>query len=216
MIIPFILFQSFPIFFLQHSTIGIAAGQFLNSSDLLHLLDDLGSDSVHIGDTLGGKGLAHGHGGTFLRLELGSSDEASLLEFDEAVADVLASSLSNVLSAGSVVLLATVMFTETVDTDLLLHVDLVGDGGSAVVQPVAIIGGELSKASSLSVLGPLKVIINKTKRKHYWTRLLEGALTSCILILFPFLRCLAKASMKDLAGTSLTVFPCALMRARCC
>ena len=45
----------------------------------LQILDDLGGDSVHVSNTLGGKGFAHGDGGAFLRDEFGSADEASLL-----------------------------------------------------------------------------------------------------------------------------------------
>jgi hypothetical protein len=122
---------------------------------LFHLLDDLGGDSVHVGDALGGKGFAHGHRGTFLRLEFGSADEASALQLNEAVADVFTSGLSEVFSAGSVVLVATVVLTESVDTNLLSHVDLVSNGGGTVVKPVTVIGGELLEAASLSVLSPL-------------------------------------------------------------
>ena len=122
---------------------------------LLQLLDDLGGDSVHVSDALGGEGLAHGHRGAFLGFEFGSADEASLFQFDQAVADVLTSGLSEVFSAGSVVLVATVVLTESVDANLLSHVDLVGNGGGTVVKPVAVIGGELLEAGSLSVLSPL-------------------------------------------------------------
>ena len=122
---------------------------------LLQLLDDLGGDSVHVSDALGGKGLAHGHRGAFLGFEFGGADEASLFQFDQAVADVLTSGLSEVFSAGSVVLVATVVLTESVDANLLSHIDLVGNGGGTVVKPVAVIGGELLEAASLSVLSPL-------------------------------------------------------------
>lgn len=122
---------------------------------LLQLLDDLGGDSVHVSDALGGKGLAHGHRGAFLGFKFGSADEASLFQFDQAVADVLTSGLSEVFSAGSVVLVATVVLTESVDANLLSHIDLVGNGGGTVVKPVAVIGGELLEAGSLSVLSPL-------------------------------------------------------------
>jgi hypothetical protein len=60
-----------------------------------------------------------------------------------------------VFSAGSVVLVATVVLTESVDTNLLSHVDLVSNGGGTVVKPVTVIGGELLEAASLSVLSPL-------------------------------------------------------------
>jgi len=122
---------------------------------LLQLLDDLGGDSVHIGDTLGGQGLAHGYRCFFFGHEFGSSDEAGLFQLNQAIADVFASGFSGVFSAGSVVLFATVVLTKSVDTDLLSHVNLVGNRSSTVVKPVAVIGRELLEAGSLSVLSPL-------------------------------------------------------------
>ena len=115
----------------------------------------MGGDSVHVGDTLGSQGLAHGNRGLFLGHELGSSDEAGLFQLNQAVADVLASGHSGVFSAGAVVLLATVVLAKTVDSDLLSDVQLVGNRGGTVVKPVAVIGRELLEAGSLSVLSPL-------------------------------------------------------------
>ena len=92
--------------------------------------------------------------------ELGLADETGLLEFDKAVADVLTSGLGEVLGAGAHALVATVVLAEGVDTALLAHVELVGDGGGTDVQPVVIVGGELPSAGSLGVLGPLYIIIN--------------------------------------------------------
>lgn len=60
-------------------------------------------------------------------------------------------------SASTVVLISTVVFTETVDTDLMFHVNLVGNRGSAFVEPVTVIGGELFGATCLSILSPLKL-----------------------------------------------------------
>lgn len=122
---------------------------------LFQLLDDLGGDSVHVRDALGGEGLAHGDRFTVLGLPFDSADKASLFQLNEAVADVFTSGLSEVFSAGSVVLVATVVLTERVNTNLLSHVDLVSNGGCAVVKPVAVIGGELLEAASLRVLSPL-------------------------------------------------------------
>ena len=92
--------------------------------------------------------------------ELGLADETGLLEFDEAVADVLTSGLGEVLSAGSDSLVATVVLAEGVDTGSLAHVELVGNGGGTDVKPVIIVGSELASAGSLGVLGPLNIIIN--------------------------------------------------------
>jgi len=119
----------------------------------------LGSDSVHVHDSLLGESLAHGDGGAFIGLVLGLSDEASLLHLLEAVADVLASSLSRSELLGAAVSLATEVLTETVDASLLSHVELVADGGGAGEEPVVIEGGEFLVAGSLNGLGPLLNII---------------------------------------------------------
>lgn len=123
---------------------------------LLGLLEDEGSNAVHVGDTALGQGLAHGDGLTLLGLELAGADEAGLLELNEAVADVLASGLAVVLGLGAVALLATEVLAEAVDADLLADVELVGNGGGAVVEPVALVGRELVSAGGLDVLGPLQ------------------------------------------------------------
>jgi hypothetical protein len=124
---------------------------------LLELLDDLDGNAVHVGDALLSEGFAHGDGSSFLRLELGGADEASLLELNEAVADVLTSGHAGVLSAGAIALLLTVVLAEGVDTDLLAHVKLVGNGGSAVEEPVEVNWGELLEAGGLDVLSPLEL-----------------------------------------------------------
>ena len=120
---------------------------------MLLLVDDLLGNSVHVGGTLLGQGLAEANVGVFLVLE--TANETSGLELLKAVADVLASSLDGVLGAGAVSLGATVVLAEGVDTSLLAHVELVSDGGGAGVEPVVIIGGELSSAGGLGVFGPL-------------------------------------------------------------
>ena len=51
------------------------------------------------------------------------------------------------------------MLAETVDTDLLAHVELVRDRSSTDVEPVVIIWGKFLLASSLNELGPLLSII---------------------------------------------------------
>ena len=43
------------------------------------------------------------------------------------------------LSSGSSSLLASVVLSEGVDSDLASHVELVGDGGSSDVEPVLIV-----------------------------------------------------------------------------
>lgn len=130
-------------------------------SSLLGLLAEvLGGDSVHVHDSLLGEGLAHGDGGTLLSgLVLGLTNEASKLELVEAVADVLASSHSEVLSLGSSSGLGTVVLAEALNTDLLAHVELVADRGSAGVKPVVVKRGEFLVAGGLNGLGPLLNII---------------------------------------------------------
>ena len=59
------------------------------------------------------------------------------------------------LGVGAVSLVATIVLAKSVDSDLLSHVDLVGDGGGAVVKPVTVDGAELSSAGSLDVRSPL-------------------------------------------------------------
>jgi hypothetical protein len=126
----------------------------------LAVFDDGGSDSVHISDALLGEGLANDDLNIVVADVLGGANVAGGLELLEAVADVLTSGLGEVLGAGAHALVATVVLAEGVDTALLAHVELVGDGGGTDVQPVVIVGGELPSAGSLGVLGPLYIIIN--------------------------------------------------------
>ena len=118
---------------------------------------DLSSDSVHVGGSLLGKGLSIWNGSTVLGLEVHLADKLGLLELNEAVSDAFTSDESVILSAGSVSLLSTVVLSEGVDSNLLSHVELIGDGGSSHVEPVGIIWGEVLVASSLIVVGPLLI-----------------------------------------------------------
>ncbi len=120
------------------------------------------------------------------------SDEASILELLQAVSDDLACSLVVLGRADAVSLLATIVRLKGGDADLSSNVELVGNGGSSNVQPVAVVGSKVLVTSSLNVLGPLCAGQARV-------------LTSGILILLPFFRCLEKASMNSLADTSLTV-----------
>ena len=122
---------------------------------LLELLDDLGGDSVHVGGTLLGQALAHKVRATLISFEADGANETGSLELDKAVADVLTSGHTSVLSVGAVSLVDTIVLAKSVDSDLLSHVDLVGDGGGAVVEPVTVDGAELSSAGSLDVRSPL-------------------------------------------------------------
>lgn len=55
--------------------------------------------------------------------------------------------------------LATVVLAESLDTDLLPHVELVANGSSAHVKPVVVQRAKLVEAGSLNGLGPLFNII---------------------------------------------------------
>ena len=87
------------------------------------------------------------------------TNEASLLQFDEAVSDALAGGDSGSLGAGSVSLFSSVVLSESVDSDLSSHVELVGDGGSPHVEPVLVIRGEVLETGRFIVGGPLLNII---------------------------------------------------------
>jgi hypothetical protein len=117
-----------------------------NYSVLLELLDKTCGDSVHIGGSLLGEGLSNNNLGTFLTDILGCTNETGSLKLDQAVADVLTSSLTGVLGVGTVTLVSTIVLTEGVDTNLLSNVELVGNGGSAVVKPIAVKWSEFASA----------------------------------------------------------------------
>lgn len=60
------------------------------------------------------------------------------------------------LGVSAVALVAAVVLAEGLDADLTSHVELVGDGGGTDVEPVIVIGGQLSGARGLDMAGPLK------------------------------------------------------------
>ena len=122
---------------------------------LLLLLDDLRGDSVHIGCALLGEGLAGGLLVTVISLVLDLADETSVFELLQAVSDHFSSALVVLGGSHTVSLLATVVGLKSGDTDLASDVELVSNGGSSDVEPVAIVGGEILVTSSLNVLGPL-------------------------------------------------------------
>ena len=131
-------------------TLSLIGPSVVTISLLLGLLDELGSDSVHVGDALLGQRLAHSDVldllVSVLELVLDDANETSSLKLSKAVADVFTSGHTSVFGVGAVSLVATIVLTESVDSDLISHVDLVGDGGGAVVEPVSIIWGELVSA----------------------------------------------------------------------
>lgn len=129
----------------------------LNSMErsLLLFLDSLGSNAVHVHSSLLGEGLAHGNGLTVLGIQSRGANKSSLLEHLQGETNVLSSSLAVVLRFGSTSHLGTVVLSEAVNSSLLAHVELIGDGGSASVEPVWVIWTQLFLATSLNVLGPL-------------------------------------------------------------
>lgn len=132
----------------------------LNRSSVYSLsgLDEVSSDSVHVGAALLGQGLANNDRLVVVSLVLGLTNNASSLKLDEAVADVLTGGDTAVLGAGTVALVGAVVLTEGLDTDVVGHVELIGDGGSAGVEPVVGVWGELTSAGGLGVLSPLQGI----------------------------------------------------------
>lgn len=122
---------------------------------LLLLLGNLGSNSVHIGLALFGESLSDQCAISVLVLKAHLSNELGMLELNEAVSDALASGESAVLGAGSVSLCLGVVLSESVDTDLSSHVELVSDGSSTDVEPVLINWREVLVACGFIVGGPL-------------------------------------------------------------
>jgi hypothetical protein len=120
---------------------------------------NLSGDSIHIGGSLLGEGLSIWNGVAVLGFVVHLSDELGLFKLNEAVSDAFTSDKSVVLGTGSVSLLSTVVLSESVDSDLLSHVELIGNRGSSDVKPVWVIWGEILVASSLIVIGPLFNII---------------------------------------------------------
>ena len=120
---------------------------------------NLSGDSIHVGGSLLGESLSIWNGVAILGLVVHFSNKLSLLQLNQAVSDAFSGGLSVMLGEGSLSLLSTVVLSESVDSDLLSHVQLVGNGGSSNVKPVWVIWGEVSEASSLRVVGPLLDII---------------------------------------------------------
>jgi uncharacterized cupredoxin-like copper-binding protein len=88
-------------------------------------------------------------------LVLDLADETGILELLQAVSDHFASGLVVLGRAHAVSLLATVVGLQGRDADLSSDVQLVSNGGTSNVEPVAVVGGEVFVTSSLNVLGPL-------------------------------------------------------------
>jgi len=140
-------------------TLSLFCPSVVTFSLLSGLLDKLGSNSVHVSDAFLGQRFAHsnvlGLLVSVLELVLNDANETSLLKLCKGVADVFTSSITSVFGVGSVSLVATIVLAESVDSDLSSHVDLVGDGGGAVVEPVTVDGRELFSAGGLDVSSPL-------------------------------------------------------------
>ena len=123
-------------------------------------LDNLEGNSVHVGGSSLGEGLAGDDSGSVSGLVSELTDELGLLELHEAVSDALSGGESVVLRLDTSSLFLGVVLSKGVDSNLLSHVELVGNGGSSGVEPVGVIGGKVLGAGSLVVSGPLKIIIN--------------------------------------------------------
>ena len=120
-----------------------------------------GSDAVHIGDTLFGESLAKNEVFVIFDLQLDASDQSDRLEFVQAVANVFTSSHARDLSLGASAVLGSVVPSEVLDAAASsLHVELVGNAGSTVVEPVISLRWQFLLTSSLNVGAPLLSIIN--------------------------------------------------------
>ena len=126
------------------------------ASPLAKLLD---GNAIHVHGALLGQALAHGDAAALLRLVLCLTDEAHLLELLKAVSDVLSSGVAVVLRLDTAASLATVVLAESLDANLLSHVELVANGGCACVKPVIVQGVQLLVAGSLNGHGPLYYLL---------------------------------------------------------
>ena len=126
------------------------------ASPLAKLLD---GDAIHVHGALLGQALSHGDAAALLRLVLGLTDESHLLELLKAVSDVLSSGVAVVLRLDTAASLATVVLAESLDANLLSHVELVANGGCASVKPVIVQGVQLLVAGSLNGHGPLYYLL---------------------------------------------------------
>lgn len=159
-----------------------------------------GDETVHVHDTLLGQTLAHGHRDTFVGLEFGSANKSHGLELVEAVANALSTGEGFVVLSGTISLVSSIVSAESLNSNLLSDVELVGEGGGAGIKPVLGVWGELFETGSLNVLGPLSVLniiklekalgkqIDKTRRFNLKHCLAEVILTSGILNLLDFFR----------------------------
>ena len=125
----------------------------------LLLLNSLGSDTVHVHDSLLGESLSHGDGGSFLRVEPCSSDKTCFFKLHQAEADVLSCSFAAMFWLSSIATLGAVVLAKTIDSNLLASVELVCDRGCTSVKPVLVIWAQFFLATSLNVGGPLLNII---------------------------------------------------------
>ena len=78
-----------------------------------------------------------------------------MLQLNKAVSDALTGGESAVLGACSVSLLLGVVLSESVDTDLASHVELISNGGGSDIQPVWIIRSQILVTRCFIVGGPL-------------------------------------------------------------
>jgi hypothetical protein len=122
---------------------------------LLLVLHELRGDPIHVSDALLCEGLSSCLLAAILRLVLNETNETGVLELLQAVSDHFTSSLVVLGWTDTVSLLTTVVRLQSRHTNLASDVELISDGGSSDVKPVAVVGAEILETSSLNVLGPL-------------------------------------------------------------
>ena len=126
---------------------------------LLLFFDDLWSDSVHIGGSFFGKSLSVALYWTIIGLVADETNKTSILELLEAISNDFTTSSSVVRWASSPSLLATVVWSESWDSDFASHVELVSNGCCSYVKPVSVIWCEILETGSLNKSSPLLNII---------------------------------------------------------
>jgi hypothetical protein len=120
-----------------------------------------GGDAVHVSDALLGESLAEDVHLAFFGLQFDASDQADLRELVQAVANVFTGSHASLLGLGSSAVLGSVVPSKVLDTNgSSFHVELVGNAGGTVVEPVVVLGWQFLLAASLNVGAPLLSIIN--------------------------------------------------------
>ena len=130
----------------------------------LFVLKTLSCNAVHVCNSFSSKSFTHSNGGTLWRVESRGSNKTGFFKLHQAETDILSGCLAVMFRAGSWSVLGAVVLAKTIDSNLLAHVELVGNWSCTSVKPVLVIGAQLFLATSLNPLGPLLNIIKISTR----------------------------------------------------